>query len=338
MIELAENIVPQRFTLIDADREERDSDFAAEVARGLGAQRKRLSCRHFYDAAGSQLFEQICALPEYYLTRAELSILVQHAADIAAAVAPGCTLVELGSGSATKTRILIAALLLRQPRLRYVPIDISRSMLAASSHQLLDDYPALEIVGVAAEYRAGLQLLQSRPLAAPAQLIVWLGSNVGNFTRDGAAAFLRMVRRAMGVHDRLLVGIDLRKPADVLERAYDDAAGVTAQFNRNLLARINRELDGDFVLEEFRHRACWNPRLGRVELYLESERAQRVRIGALGLDVAFAAGERIHTEDSYKYSPAEIDRLAGRAGLAVAARWHDDEERFSVNLMAPRAG
>ena len=333
MMNRGQTVLPERFTLIDADCHERQDDFAAEVRAGLTARRKRLSCRHFYDAEGSRLFEQICALPEYYLTRAELSILQARAKDIVALCGADAALVELGSGSATKTRVLIEALIARHGRLRYLPIDISRTMLADSSQALLADYAALEIVGVAAEYRAGRKLLRKE--RDQPKLILWLGSNVGNVTRDAAARFLRAVRATMAGSDRLLVGVDLRKSGRVLEPAYDDAAGVTAQFNLNLLTRINRELDGDFALDRFKHRAVWNRRLGRVEMHLESTQAQTVTIGALGLRVRFAAGERIHTECSYKYSPAEIDKLARRAGLAVEQRWLDDDARFSVNLLAP---
>ena len=333
MMNLARTTLPSRFTLIDADREARVSDFADEVRDGLSARRKRLSCRHLYDAAGSQLFEEICALPEYYLTRAELSILRAHAGEIAQLCDRDTALVELGSGSSTKTRTLIEALLERHGRLRYVPIDISRSMLADSSRALLDDYPALEIVGVAAEYRAGLELLRDQ--RDQAKLILWLGSNVGNFQRGEAARFLRSLRATMGARDRLLVGIDLRKAASVLEPAYDDAAGVTARFNLNLLARINRELDGEFDLSKFTHQARWNDHLGRMEMHLVSRAKQRVSIGALGLQVQFADGERIHTECSYKYSPRQIDRLASDAGLVIERRWLDDKKQFSVNLMAP---
>lgn len=333
MLNRAQTQLPSRFTLIEADRRERRDDFAGEVRAGLLAKNKRLSCRHFYDAEGSQLFERICALPEYYLTRAELSILRARANDIVALAGRDAALVELGSGSATKTRVIIEALLARHGKLRYLPIDISRTMLAESSQALLDDYPALEIMGVAAEYRAGLKLLR-RERSQP-KLILWLGSNVGNFTRDAAARFLRSVRATMSAGDRLLAGIDLRKDKRILEAAYDDAEGVTAQFNLNLLRRINRELGGQFAVENFRHVALFNERIGRVEMHLESKTAQTVRIAALKLDVGFAAGERIHTECSYKYSPREIDRLARRAGLAVEERWLDDEQRFSVNLMAP---
>ncbi|HEX6835114.1 MAG TPA: L-histidine N(alpha)-methyltransferase [Polyangia bacterium] len=328
----------ERLTLVEADAA-LPSDFAADVRAGLSAGKKRLSCRYFYDAEGSALFEEICALPEYYLTRAEQQILDACAGEIVAAAAPDAALVELGSGSAKKTRTVIEAALAARGRsarpVHYVPIDISRSMLLESSRALLDDYASVEITAIAAEYRAGLRWLERQ---REPKLVLWLGSNVGNFARGEAARFLRGVRAAMSPGDRLLMGVDLRKSRAVLEAAYDDAAGVTARFNLNLLARINRELGGHFQLDGFRHRARWNDRLGRVEIQIESLRAQVVRIDALALDVPFRAGEKIYTESSYKYALGEIGRLARAAGLGMAERWLDDERRFSVNLLAPLSG
>jgi dimethylhistidine N-methyltransferase len=311
------------------------SDFAADVRAGLTARKKRLSCRYLYDATGSALFERICELPEYYLTRAELSILQARADAIVADSAPDAALVELGSGSATKTRTLIEAMLRRRDTLRYVPIDISRAILTESARALVADYATLEVHGIAAEYRAGLRLLR-RQRAQP-KLVLWLGSNVGNFNRADAARFLRGVRATLSDRDRLLMGVDLRKPPAVLEAAYDDAAGVTARFNLNLLARANRELGGDFELDAFAHRARWNERWGRVEMHLVSRRRQRVRIARLDLEIDFADGEGIFTESSYKYSLDEIERLARASGFVVEQHWRDRDRRFSVNLLAPQS-
>jgi L-histidine Nalpha-methyltransferase len=317
---------------IAADADEQRAAFACDVEAGLTALPKRLSCRYFYDHLGSLLFEEICALPEYYLTRTESEILRERAGEIAARFPHAISLVELGSGSATKTRLLIEAFRHGHSALRYVPVDISPSILEESALALLADYPGLEIVTVAAEYHEGLRQLRAesdRP-----KLILWLGSNVGNFHRPEAASFLRRVRETMTDADRLLIGIDLRKERPVLERAYDDPGGVTARFNLNLLARINRELGGGFDLTAFRHRAEYNEVMGRVEIYLDSLRAQCVRIAALDLEVAFAEGEPIHTENSYKYSQAEILQLAAAAGLRLEAQWLDAARRFSVNLLA----
>ncbi len=307
------------------------AEFSRDVAAGLTASPKRLDCRYFYDAEGSALFDAICELPEYYLTRAETAILRAHAGDIAAGFPADLTLVELGSGSAVKTRLLLDAFLRSRSHLRYVPIDICRPVLEASAAKLLREYPNLEITAVAAEYHQGLQQLQTeteRP-----KLILWLGSNIGNFDRPDAARFLSQVRAAMTAADRLLIGVDLRKDKAILEAAYDDAAGVTAAFNRNLLARINRELDGDCDLDAFQHRAVYEEAEGRVEMYLVSTRAQKVRIGRLGLEIAFASGERVHTENSYKYSPAEIADLCATAGLTVEHCFFDADERFCLCLL-----
>jgi L-histidine N-alpha-methyltransferase len=307
------------------------TEFSRDVASGLTSFPKRLACRYFYDAEGSALFDAICELPEYYLTRAETAILRSHAGDIAASIPGDVTLIELGSGSAVKTRLLLEAFLRSRSLLHYVPIDICRPVLETSAAKLLDEFPTLEITAVAAEYHQGLQQLRAetdRP-----KLILWLGSNIGNFDRPDAVRFLGQVRAAMTAADRLLIGVDLRKDKAILEAAYDDDAGVTAAFNLNLLARINRELDGTFDLCAFQHRAIYDEVEGRIEMYLVSTRPQRVRIGQLGLEIAFAADEMVHTENSYKYSPAEIADLGTAAGLAIEHSYFDAEGRFCLCLL-----
>jgi L-histidine N-alpha-methyltransferase len=328
-----DRMAPERFTLLATTPRDQYAALARDVRAGLLARPKWLPCQYFYDAEGSRLFEEICALPEYYLTRAEWEILRVHAPAVAGRFSGPITLVELGSGSAAKTRVLIEAFLRRQKTLRYVPIDISRAALEESSGQLLRDYPALEITAVLAEYHEGLRHLRGKH--DQPRLILWLGSNVGNFHRDEASAFLVDVRRTMTAADRLLVGIDLRKDRSILEAAYDDSRGVTARFNLNLLERISRELGGHFDPEAFGHRAVYDEEAGRVEMYLDSRAAQRVRLDRLDLEVSFAAGEPIHTENSYKYSFAEIEALAAAAGLQVEAQWLDSQKRFSANLLAP---
>jgi L-histidine N-alpha-methyltransferase len=321
-----------RFVLVETGLERERAQFIRDVTVGLTSVPKRLPCRYFYDQEGSRLFEAICALDEYYLLRAEREILQRRAAEIAGAVAPGAVLVELGSGSAVKTRILIEALLRRQRTLRYVPIDVSRSVLEQSSQALLADYPGLEIVAVAGEYLDGFEQLKAE--ADHPRLVLWLGSNIGNLGRADAASFLRRLGGLLSPADRVLCGIDLRKERAVLDRAYDDASGITAAFNRNLLGRINRELGGHFDLDAFRHRAVYNEGAGRVEMYLVSTRAQHVTVDAIGLQFTFAAGEAIHTEDSYKYSLQEIQAVAAAAGLRLERHWLDDGLRFSANLLA----
>ncbi len=322
-----------RFTLIALDAGKRLSAFARDVATGLSRQPKTLPCCYFYDREGSLLFEEICELPEYYLPRAERSILQAHVGAILATFSQPVTLVELGSGNAAKTRILIDPLLRQQTRLCYVPVDICRTVLEESSRELLQEFAGLEIVAVAGEYHDGLRHLPAR--AERPKLILWLGSNVGNFDRQEAAAFLHHVGKTMTAADRLLVGIDLHKERTILEKAYDDSQGITAQFNLNLLARINRELGGHFNLEAFQHRAVYNEELGRIEMYLVSMREQHVRIDQLDRDVPLAAGEVIHTENSYKYTLEQIEALATQAGLCLQRQWLDEQRRFSTNLLAP---
>ena len=299
----------------------------------MRASPKRLSCRFFYDRDGSRLFELICDLPEYYLTRTEHRILQERAVQIVCQAPVDTTLVELGSGSAVKTRVLIEAFLERRGRLLFAAVDISPTALEESSVELLDLYPNLQVLTVAAEYRQGLDRLRET-LSGP-KLILFLGSNIGNFERPDAVRFLKLVRSTLTPPDRLLVGIDLRKDREVLEAAYDDPRGITARFNQNILARINRELGGRFDLETFRHRAIYNGEEGRVEMFLVSTCAQKVAIEDLGMEVGFAEGEAIHSENSYKYSTAEIDELAAASGLAIQSQWFDGDRRFSLNLLKP---
>lgn len=324
--------VRERVRWIERGSGARPRDFASSVLEGLSATPKRLDCRWFYDAAGSRLFEQICETPEYYLTRAEGEILHAHARDIAREAQARTQLVELGSGSAEKTRYLIRALVASQGSLTYVPIDISRTALAQSALALVDELPSLEVVAVQAEYEAGLEELAHLPDGP--KLVLWLGSNVGNFEREDASALLRRLRTQLGRDDRLLIGIDLRKDAGTLERAYDDAGGVTARFNLNLLARINRELGGEFHLENFAHRAHYNVVGGRVDMHLQSLVAQRVWIAVLNRAFQFAEGELVHTESSLKYSLNEIEALARGAGWVVERQWLDAQQRFALSRFA----
>ncbi len=340
---MASASMPQ-FRLVELTGGDPLAEFARDVAAGLSAEPKQLSCRYFYDREGSRLFTAICELPEYYLTRAETEILKRHAREIASLFSDEVTVIELGSGDAVKTRLLLEALLPGR-QVRYVPIDICRPVLEESAADLLQRFPPLEIVAVAAEYHEGLRHLVGQAfqpdvrlesLTYGPRLILWLGSNIGNFTRAEAATFLRRIRDTMTSADRMLVGVDLRKDRAVLEAAYDDAAGVTAAFNRNLLARINHELNGNFDLGGFQHRAIYNQDLGRIEMYLVSTRVQSVTLGRIGLTVRFAAGETIHTENSYKYTLAEINAVATAAGLQDQCFWQDEAGRFSLHLLATR--
>ena len=322
-----------RFSLIELDTDQHLESLATEVREGLTATPKQIPCHFFYDEIGSQIFEEICELPEYYLTRAESEILRDRADEIAQRYAEPISLVELGSGNAIKTRLLIEALLEEHGSLSYVPIDISPGVLEASTQQLLDDYKQLEIRAIAAEYQDGLHRIHDEDRHA--KLILWLGSSFGNLGRSDAEQFVSSLLAEMDPHDRLLLGIDLRKDREVLEDAYDDSRGVTARFNKNLLERINRELGADFDSGAFDFQATYDACEGKVVSELRSRRDQTVRIDELDLEVDFAADETIHTENSFKYSLAEIDALADRAGFAVEDRWLDADRRYSVNLFAP---
>ena len=304
---------------------------AEDVRKGLSAHPKRFLPKYFYDELGSQLFEAICLLPEYYLTRAENEILQRYADEIAASVEGQKTLVEMGSGSASKTRLIIEALLRSQPELLFMPVDISATALESSSRILLQSYPRLRIEAFAADYFAGLTELGKKPRART--LALFLGSNISNFDTDEADRFLRAMRSVLNKGDALLLGADLKKDPAILEAAYNDALGVTSAFNLNVLARINRELGGTFDLHAFRHRAFYNEGVGRIEIYIESLRKQTVRIEKLDLEVQFEAGELIHTENSYKYDIAGIARLANATGFICSRSWFDSRERFSSNLL-----
>jgi L-histidine Nalpha-methyltransferase len=304
---------------------------ADDVRNGLTGNRKRFLPKYFYDELGSQLFEAICLLPEYYLTKAENEILGRYSDEIVASVPGQKTLVEMGSGSASKTRLIIEALLRRQPELTFIPVDISASALESSSRILLQSYPRLRINAYAADYFAGLHEL-GKKLRGPT-LALFLGSNISNFDEDEALKFLRALRSILHKGDALLLGADLKKDPAILEAAYNDALGVTAAFNLNVLARINRELGGTFDLRAFKHHAFYNEARGRIEIYIESLREQKVRIEKLELEVEFSAGEQIHTENSYKYDLSNIAQLANMTGFTSTRTWLDSQERFSSNLL-----
>ena len=304
---------------------------AEDVRNGLAARPKRFLPKYFYDELGSQLFEAICLLPEYYLTRAENEIFQRYAGEIAESVDGRVTLVEMGSGSASKTRLIIEALLRRQASLLFMPVDISASAIESSSRILLQSYPRLAIEAYAADYFAGLAELGKKPRQRT--LALFLGSNISNFDIEEAHRFLRALRSVLRTGDALLLGADLKKDPAILEAAYNDSLGVTSAFNLNVLARINRELGGTFDLRAFRHRAFYNEEIGRIEIYIESLVDQTVSIKKLDLEVHFSAGELIHTENSYKYDIAGIARLARETGFECSRTWFDSQERFSSNLL-----
>jgi dimethylhistidine N-methyltransferase len=310
------------------------------VIEGLSRSPKTLPCRFFYDELGSALFEKICELPEYYPTRTERTLLENHA-DSMIRTALGdsrpLTILELGSGSSDKTRLLIEAALRVQGGLHYVPIDISGDFLRESATDLLKEYGSkgLSITAVAAEYQDALSLLP--PREGP-RLFLFLGSNIGNFTTGAASALLSDIRRQMSPEDRLLVGVDLVKENAVLEAAYNDSAGVTAEFNLNLLTRINREMDADFDPALWEHRAIFNPDASRMEMWLISRANQLVTFPHQGVYFAFRKGEGIHTENSHKYTPEAFARLCDAADISVEQTWTDPRNWFASFLLRPESG
>jgi dimethylhistidine N-methyltransferase len=307
------------------------SQFRDEVWAGLSLPQKTLPCKYFYDARGSALFESICELPEYYPTRTEVSIMESHAHEMAALLGDQCLLVEYGSGSSRKTRLLLDHL---HDAAGYVPIDISRAALTESARALAVAYPGLEVLPVCADYTDGFELPRSR--VAPRRRGVYFpGSTIGNFTPPQAQRFLSRMARVAGSRGSLIIGVDLKKERAMLERAYDDRAGVTAAFNQNLLVRINRELGGNFDLASFRHQARWDAKLGRVEMHLVSAVVQTVRVA--GRPFWFNAGDSIHTENSYKYDLSNFAALAAGVGLSVREVWTDEARRFSVQFLTVAA-
>jgi L-histidine N-alpha-methyltransferase len=299
--------------------------FRADVLRGLRCRPRCLPCKYFYDEAGSALFERITTLPEYYLTRTELAIMQRHAAEMARWLGRRCLLIEYGSGSSTKTRLLLDRM---DDAAGYVPIDVAGEHLERSAQALADCYPHIPVHPVHADFTGSLTLPPTdRPAAR--RVVYFPGSTIGNCTPDETIALLRHTAGLCGADGGLLLGADLRKERAVLEAAYDDRQGVTAAFNRNILVRINRELGADFAVERFAHRAFYNEAQGRIEMHLVSDGAQCVHLGPWRF--AIAAGEAIRTEYSYKYNPAELRALASTAGFTSEHTWTDDRGHFSVH-------
>jgi dimethylhistidine N-methyltransferase len=320
----------ERFALERDPHPERVATFAEDVRAGLGSRPYTLSPKYFYDDLGSSLFEAICRLPEYYLTRVERDLLATYGREIVASFESALELVELGSGSALKTRLIIEAVLERQPRLTFHPIDISPDALVESSLGLIAANEQLDVRAHAGDY---FTLLRERRLKTSGPtLVLYLGSNIGNFEPREARDLLELVAAALAPGDGLLVGYDLKKDAQILEAAYADPTGVTAAFNKNVLGRINRELDGDFDLDGFGFRATYDGQRGAVDSFLVSQRRQTVRIGAAGLRVPFSVGETIHTESSYKFTRDEVTGLARRSGFAESKTYTDAGARYALSL------
>ncbi|HKS72684.1 MAG TPA: L-histidine N(alpha)-methyltransferase [Terriglobales bacterium] len=303
--------------------------FAREVEEGLSAFQKTLPCKLFYDAYGSELFEEITRLPEYYLTRTELAILRERGSEIVAAAGSNLSVVELGAGTAVKTGTLLGALARRQMRVPFYAVDISSDALESACERIASECPTVFVKPIVADFSQGFGFLRT---IRGQKLVLYLGSSIGNFNPEEAMEMLLQVRRQLAPGDALLLGTDLAKDPAVLVPAYDDAQGVTAEFNKNILRRLNRDLQGDFDLDAFRHRALWNPRRSRMEIYLESLKDQTVTLGLLRQRVGFRAGERIHTENSYKYTLTMVREMLEGAGFRLEQSWFDECKWFGLHL------
>jgi dimethylhistidine N-methyltransferase len=318
------------------DRHPLAEDFRATILTCLTQQPKAVPAKCLYDKRGAELFDQITQQPEYYPTRTELKILAEHGQEIAAHLADG-VLVEYGSGSSQKVRLLLDAVALAQrPLPVYVGLDISQQHLIESCEALAQQYVGLETVAICADYNQPLSLPAIAPLQGKTKTAFFPGSTLGNLQPNEALAFLGNVAQLVGSGGGLLIGVDLKKDRAMLEAAYDDAAGVSAEFALNLLQRINRELGGDFDLTKFRYCAPYNESAGRIEMYIESCLAQTVTVA--GQPIAFGAGERLLTEHSYKYSPESLGSLAAQAGFEMVSRWVDDQGLFLVAYLVVKPG
>jgi L-histidine Nalpha-methyltransferase len=324
----------ERLEILNCLEEDSSEDTGRDIVAGLRQPQKRLPSKYFYDDHGSWLFEQICGLPEYYLTRTELGILEHMAPEIMAffAQAPG-DLVELGSGSNRKIKILLdAARGSGLTRLRYVPVDISESALKEACAELLELFPDLHILGLIADFTRHLEVLPRRR-----KLLTFLGSTIGNFSREERLGFLKKVAASMNPEDRLLLGLDMLKPADIIEAAYNDDQGVTAEFNKNLLRNLNRSFNANFKVADFEHQAVFVEEKERVEMHLRATRPTSARIADLDLQVACRPGETIHTEICQKFSRERANRDFQQAGLA-ATRWFTDPQGWFSLVMLKKAG
>lgn len=322
------NLLNHRFSYFKAHSRLKE-EFAAEIAYTLSQERKSIHPKFFYDKKGSELFEQICKLPEYYLTRAEIEILNKIKEDLPGIISGDIRLVELGSGLATKTRLLLDAFSKIQNKLEYFPIDIS-DIITESSQKLLAHYENLHITGIIDTYERGLEFIKEYDNQQ--NLILFLGSSLGNFSPDDSRAFLEKIYDSMKPNDLFLLGVDLAKDKIILEDAYNDSQGLTAKFNLNLLHRINSELDGNFDTEQFSHHAFYNEEKQRIEIYLKSLSKQTVEIRKANLTIQLEKDELIHTEHSHKYSVPQIKQLMQQIGFDIVSVWQDKAENFAVIL------
>lgn len=310
-------------TQANSDISTLDTPFLADALAGLSAGRKSLPCKYLYDERGSQLFDRICELDEYYLTRTETQITADNAEAIAEAIGTGAVLVEYGSGSSLKTRVLLDHL---QAPAAYIPVDISEEHLLGTARVLQNEYPELDVRPITADFTQGFDMPQG--LNSERTCVYFPGSTIGNLEKHAAIRVLRLISEQIGSSGGLLIGFDLQKSREVLEQAYDDSLGVTASFTLNILRRANRELGADFDLSQFEHVSFYNAEAGRIEIYIESQCDQSVTIA--GEQIEFEAGERIHIEYSHKYTISGFAQMAEAVGFSQRAVWTDDDNYFAV--------
>jgi dimethylhistidine N-methyltransferase len=321
--------INDRFTLYTVENGNTKKTFAQDVIEGLTSVPKMLQPKYFYDNAGSELFEKICKTPEYYVTRTEASILKEHSSSIASSNAGKMLIVELGSGSSVKTRYILSAFIKQSSHINYVPIDVSE-ILIQSGNDLLRDFEGLSVTGIIGEYEESIAAVSE--IFTEPKLIIFLGSSIGNFDLPHAEEFLGKLSASMRKGDSLLIGFDLVKNIDILNAAYNDREGVTAEFNLNLLRRINKEFNSDIAEDNFEHKAFFNPVKSRVEMHLFSKCNQSFKLNGSG-EIRFSKGDSIHTENSYKFTGEMIRGLASSAGLTISESWKDENNYFELCLM-----
>ena len=324
-------VVDERLCYYESSKNKSEKTFVEELSLSLNQKHKSIDPKFFYDKKGSKLFEDICKLPEYYLTRTEISILTQLQDKLPTYMNEEFRLVELGSGSSYKTRILISILENMHKQIEYFPIDISK-ILKESATTLLDDYKNLHITGVIDNYESGLDFVKNYD--SKKNLIVFLGSSFGNFDYEPGLRFLDKINSSMKDDDLFLIGLDLVKDKDVLEYAYNDSHGITAQFNLNVLSRINSELDSNFNVDKFAHHAVYNEAENRVEIYLRSLENQTVNITKAGIALKIKQNELIHTENSYKYTIPKIKEMFSSTGFRIRDMWFDEKHYFCLILLS----
>ena len=328
-----------KLLIYDTEKSIRTNEFATEVQEGLAATRRFLKPKYFYNDTGSKLFEEICKQPEYYLTRTETSILMKYKQDILRICGDqDISIIELGSGSSLKTKILLNEFVSNNKKVFYFPIDVSETMLNDSIDKLSTEFKNLRVIGVCSEYASGIKevnvFMLNHSDVPQAKLLVFLGSSIGNLDPVQVQKFLTALKEQVNYCDAILIGFDLQKETAILENAYNDKAGMTAQFNLNLLARINKELQAEFDLSFFMHEAFYNVKQQRIEMYLVSTCDQSVYIRGLGKHFSFKKGDRIHTENSYKFSLEGINKLAIASGLRVIKNYTDSQNFYCLSLLS----